>query len=139
MCKNLSLFIEHKLLYCKRMQHGRGTLDAIAIGSIRLPLKTTKGKINQVLMTNILFVLELFTSLVSVRKLRQHGVYFHTGNDCIYRMSNSEELASTKLRLRQPLELQSEWSRLVHSMMYAKHANDLNHTSASIMNHRSLQ
>lgn len=88
-CNNLALFADHHPVYGVLVRQANGRVDAVAIGSVHLNWTRPDGSVRLIAMTNVLFVPDLFTSLVSIRKLHSKGIFFNTGNDIIYRMSDN--------------------------------------------------
>lgn len=96
MTNDLPLIVHYRQVD-RKVQQAHGCLNSPITGLVRLPWVTSDGSVRQVLLKEVMFVPKLFTSLLSISKLRENGFYFHTGDDSICNMIMEEEIGSARL------------------------------------------
>lgn len=95
MCNNLSIFTTHKPLNNYKIRQASGQIAAEAVGTVKLDWKHPDGTTHTITMTDVLYVPELFTNLLSAMKMRSRGVKFDSGDGVLYHMASNQAVGYT--------------------------------------------
>jgi len=99
MTNDRSLFIdgEFTTLTDYMITTASGHIPTISIGNARINILTDSGKTTEMVLKNCLFVPDLFTNLMSLKKLKQNDVHFNTQTEALtYKGKVVADLDSTK-------------------------------------------
>jgi hypothetical protein len=77
-CNDLSKFSEWRQTpTCSGIKTGAGVVQVLGTGSIRMDLLCSDSTINVTKFSNVLYLPDMFVSIISYSKIRSKGLYYH--------------------------------------------------------------
>lgn len=100
MHNNIVLFKTHQPIKNHQIQQASGQIAATAIGTIKLSWQKPDSITHIITMKNVLYVPDLFMSLLSVMKLRSREVKFNSEDGILYHIPSRQVVGSSDQRYR---------------------------------------
>jgi hypothetical protein len=91
MCQDRDVFVSYEAISPIEITAAKGTIRAVGVGSIRLDLTNSKGRVTPILLKQVLYVPGLVANLLSTNCLRSSGAYFHGGTCTLHQLGNDAE------------------------------------------------